>query len=191
MEKSRNSSLWIEEGYTLFAKEGPAGIQVERLARILQLNKSGFYHYFGDLEGFYEELLNLHRKKVVAYIKGIRAIGTIDPEYLELLVRHKIPVLFHMQLIRITGNSAFQKLVEEVRNEEDLVLGGLWADFLGFHDDPALGMRHFDIVEGMFYTRVKFETFNYPFLSSLVTEAKVLMQQIIEHGEAVADDPVI
>ena len=52
MEKHKNSSVWTEEGYRLFAKEGLDGIQVERLARILSLNKSGFYHYFGDLEGF-------------------------------------------------------------------------------------------------------------------------------------------
>jgi AcrR family transcriptional regulator len=52
MEKAKNSSAWTEVGYALFAEEGLDGIQVERLARILKLNKSGFYHYFRDLDGY-------------------------------------------------------------------------------------------------------------------------------------------
>ena len=64
MEKAKNSSVWTEVGYNLFAEEGIEGIQVERLARILQLNKSGFYHYFGDIDGYCEELINLHKKKL-------------------------------------------------------------------------------------------------------------------------------
>jgi AcrR family transcriptional regulator len=60
MEKVKNSLLWTEEGYNIFAKEGLDAIQVERLARILHLNKSGFYHYFGDLEGYCVELIKMH-----------------------------------------------------------------------------------------------------------------------------------
>jgi len=33
---------WIKAGYKLLGKEGVDGVKVERLARILQLNKSGF-----------------------------------------------------------------------------------------------------------------------------------------------------
>ena len=45
MTKSNTSQKWIEAGYERFAHEGPHGIQVERLARIIGVNKSGFYHY--------------------------------------------------------------------------------------------------------------------------------------------------
>ena len=64
MEKAKNLSVWTEAGYKLFAEEGLEGIQVERLARILQLNKSGFYHYFGDLDGYCEELIKLQKEKL-------------------------------------------------------------------------------------------------------------------------------
>ena len=67
MEKHKNSAAWTEVGYDLFAHEGLDGIQVERLARILQLNKSGFYHYFGDLEGFCMELFALHKKSCAVF----------------------------------------------------------------------------------------------------------------------------
>ena len=71
MEKHKNSSVWTEEGYCLFAKEGLHGIQVERLARILGLNKSEFYHYFGDIEGFCYALVLLHKKRFPSFCRKL------------------------------------------------------------------------------------------------------------------------
>mgnify|MGYP006182290595 CR=1 FL=1 len=44
-DQNKRGSLqsWIEEGYSIFSSEGPASIQVERVARNLKKNKSGFY----------------------------------------------------------------------------------------------------------------------------------------------------
>ncbi len=38
---------WIKAGYALLATDEIDGINIERLARALNVNKSGFYHYFG------------------------------------------------------------------------------------------------------------------------------------------------
>ena len=51
---------WINAGYQQFALEGLDGILVERMARILNLNKSGFYYYFGDRDFYLEQLLKFH-----------------------------------------------------------------------------------------------------------------------------------
>jgi AcrR family transcriptional regulator len=59
MKKTNFRDSWLSSGYELFAQEGPDGIQVERLARILNLNKSDFYHYFGEIENFLLELMIL------------------------------------------------------------------------------------------------------------------------------------
>jgi AcrR family transcriptional regulator len=53
-------NTWIKAGYKLLGTEGMDGIKVERLARILDLNKSGFYHYFGTME-FYEDPATISR----------------------------------------------------------------------------------------------------------------------------------
>ena len=90
MEKAKNSSIWTEAGYDLFAEEGIEGIQVERLARILNLNKSGFYHYFGDLDGYCDELIKLHERKADLYLADLAKVKSIDPDYLMVLVKHKI-----------------------------------------------------------------------------------------------------
>lgn len=187
MEKASNASLWIEEGYSFFANEGPNGIQVERLARVLKLNKSGFYHYFGDMDGYYEKLLEHHQKMAQLYLEDIRSIGTIDPEYLHLLVQYKVTTLFHMQLLRNKDNPAFMKRLEMVDNEERVVLQDLWSDFLGLHDKPTLAMQYFDIVNAMFYARIRPDNFDYPFLQTLSTKARDLVQEVVEKGHAQDD----
>ena len=187
MERTSNLSLWIKEGYFFFAKEGPNGIQVERLARALQLNKSGFYHYFGGVDGYIEKLLDHHKTMVQLYLEDIRSIETIDPEYLNLLIQHKITTLFHMQLLRNMGNPAFMKLVEIVDNQGRVVLPDLCSNFLGLHDKPDLAMRYFDIVNAKFYARIRFDNFDYPFLHTLAKKAKALVQEVFEKGHAQDD----
>ena len=62
------TEAWVKAGYKLFGKEGMEAIKVERLARILQLNKSGFYHYFGSMKSYLKSLLQYHigLSKVIA-----------------------------------------------------------------------------------------------------------------------------
>jgi AcrR family transcriptional regulator len=67
MKNTKNLSTWLDTGYELFAREGLEGIQIERLARIVGLNKSGFYHYFGNLEIYRHELVKSHVQKVQQY----------------------------------------------------------------------------------------------------------------------------
>jgi len=51
---------WITKGYRSFAYEGPNGLKVERLSNDVGKNKSSFYHLFGDLEIFQDNLLTYH-----------------------------------------------------------------------------------------------------------------------------------
>lgn len=182
MHKTRNSSLWTEEGYLLFAKEGIEGVQIERLSRILQLNKSGFYHYFGDLDGFCEQLLALHEKKTDCFLADARDAKTIDPEYLEAIVNHKISIMFHIQLIRNNHIQAFKNVADAIDRKEELILREVWIDYIGFHDNPDLAIRYFNIVRDMFYTRMSLQNINYTFLHNLMSEAKDLMQQVVRQS---------
>ena len=190
MEKAKNSSIWTEAGYDLFAEEGIAGIQVERLARILNLNKSGFYHYFGDLDGYCEELIKLHKRKADLYLADVANVKSIDPDYLLVLVQHKIPCLFHLQLIRSKNNLLFYKTAEQIDQQEDVLVGELWSEYLGIQDHPALAIRYFNIVRDMLYARISSKNFDYHTLHTLMAEAKAVMQQMtdvkeLETGESV------
>lgn len=183
MKETRNLSAWAEAGYALFAAEGIDGIQIERLARILQLNKSGFYHYFGDLDVFYLELLALHQKKAVTYMNDLRKIKSIDPEYLEFIVKHKVSVMFQVQLIRM-NESASLRVAEMIDQEQVNILRDVWSKYLGVYDNPGLAMRYFVMVRDMCYARISIKNISAPLLRELIAEAKALMRRMVESNAA-------
>ena len=188
MEKLRNSSVWTEEGYRLFAREGLDGIQVERLARILGLNKSGFYHYFGDLEGYCGELVLLHKKKVGNFLQELGETKKLDPDYLHLLIKYSETVIFQVQLTR-SQNKFFHEASEWVDQKVDVAIRRLWSEFMEVPNDSGGGMRYYAIVRDMFYTRISFQNFNYTFLHNLVKEVKAIMNEITEIRVLEAGEP--
>ena len=86
--------------------------------------------------------------------------------------------MFHIQLIRIKNNQTFQRVVEKVDHQEEILLRDLWTDYIGFHDNPDLAVRYFTIVRDMFYSRLSLQNMNYEFMHNLMNEARELMQQI-------------
>ena len=172
--------MWTELGYELFAAEGLEGIQVERLARILQLNKSGFYHYFADLEGFCQQLIHLHKRKIDLLIVDVLEIKKLDPDYLLLLVKYTSTIMFQVQLTRNKEQYSLYEASEEIDKRLNHGVRDLWIDYLGSNANSDHAMRYYDFVRDMLYTRVSFRNFNFQFLHSLITEAKVLIDQINE-----------
>ncbi len=183
MEKPRNSAAWTEAGYDLFAEEGLEGLQVERLARILQLNKSGFYHYFGDLEGYCDELLKFHQHRVTQYCNRVREVKRIDPDYLHVLIEFKVPTLFQMQLGRIKNKPAFHEVEKWVDHQEEVVIQQLWCNYIDTEISAELTMRYFDMFRSMFYARVGVENFTLPFVTSIFEEAKAVLNQVSHQKE--------
>jgi len=185
MVRARNSNAWLEEGYNLYAQEGMEGIQIERLARILQLNKSGFYHYFGDLEGYCSELIDLHKRTGHDFIVEANRIKAIDPDYFHLLVKYKVAALFQSQVMRDPRNEKFYEVGEQLNRMGDVALRSLWSDYLGLPDRTDLAMRYFGIVRDSFYTRISYDNCDFVYFRKLFTDAKVVLQQITEGNLAV------
>jgi hypothetical protein len=145
---------------------------------MLRLNKSGFYHYFGDLEGFCTELLNLHKHKVNILVEEIFQTETLDPDYLELLVRHAATNMFQVQLVRSSNNRFLYEVSEMTDQKVADAVRKLWCDYMGIPHDSNLGLRYFAIVRDMFYTRISFQNLNYNFLHNIVIDAKAILDEI-------------
>jgi AcrR family transcriptional regulator len=187
MAKSKNASAWTEQGYKLCGEEGFGGLHVERLARILQLNKSGFYHYFGDMDVFFSEILMLHERKLNHLLQDVRQINNVDPEYLQLLVKHAPFITFQVQLTRLKNNRSFYQASEGIEQKINLAVQPLWSDFFGAWNNSDLALRYYFIIRDVFYTRINLQNLNYPFLHHLVMEAKHVITQLARHQVWYAD----
>lgn len=140
MAKARNSTRWTEEGYNLFAHEGPEGLHVEKIARKLQLNKSAFYHYFGNMQSYMEALVQYHISLARSIATEIAGARNIDPDLLQLIVKHKLFFLVDSQLLVKSRPALGSRSLDEageIINKEQLVL---WRNTQGLPDDTAVAL---------------------------------------------------
>jgi AcrR family transcriptional regulator len=177
MTNSTTRQTWIDTGYDLFAKEGLEGIQVERLARILNLNKSGYYHYFGDRNSYIESLMQKQIEYAHQLVKDFSQVRQFDPQFMEVLIKHTTAVMVHNQLVRNRHDELLLQTYQQVNDIVDPVVIRLFADFIGFKDYLEFATKYYSQVRDMFYTQISFERMNYPFLRDFMYQAKEVIQQ--------------
>ncbi len=181
MPRSNSLKTWIDNGYTLFAREGLEGIQVERLAKILDLNKSGFYHYFGSREVFLEQLMDHHFQIAVLMAGEMSKIKQFDPDFFHTLLRYKIPVIAHMQLVRNRHHPLLDKTFVKINNFFDPAVVPSFTEFIGVPGQIELGRKYFELSRDMFYSRITEDKMNEEYLRGLLYEVKKVLQDAIQH----------
>ncbi|MCU0357454.1 MAG: TetR/AcrR family transcriptional regulator [Cyclobacteriaceae bacterium] len=183
MPRSVNAQQqWIEIGYTIFSKEGPEGLQVERLARILDLNKSGFYYYFGDLDSFIDQLFAYHLEKAHAIVLQFRNAATFDPDFFSILIAFKPSILFHMQLVRNRHIKKCHDLYKTINAMVDPEILRLFSDFIGLQNHHELVASFYDQSRDMFYARITDENMNELFLRNLLGEVRELAKNFFKQS---------
>jgi AcrR family transcriptional regulator len=178
MTANRKGLAWLEQGYILFAAEGIDGIQIERLARILQLNKSGFYYYFGDLEGYYAELLKLHEEKAACFVREVGCLKQFNPDFIHLSIAYASAIMFQVQLTRHRNLSLFNEVRKQIDRDVANAVLVLWSDFLAIQNNNPLALKYLHTIRDMFFNRVGLKDFNYEYLNELAEESKLLFAEI-------------
>lgn len=179
MRKAEAFYKWLGTGYQLFGQEGPDGLQVERMARMLGLNKSGFYHYFGDLDTFIDDLLQMHRTNGEQFTEKFRQARSFDPDFYNVLLSSKPTVLFHMQLVRFRHEERYHLFYQELNAMVDPVVVRVFAPHVGLENQRELASRFFGQARDMFYSRITEEKMNEAFLRGLISEVRALIQDFI------------
>jgi AcrR family transcriptional regulator len=177
MSKNNRENSWIDAGYNQFAAEGLEGLQVERLARITGLNKSGYYHYFGDRETFLGKLMERHVHIAVSYTNELKQIKQFDPEFIELLIKYTTPLMFTNQLIRNHQHEIMVLTYTHIFEMIDPVLSDLFADFIGLQDYPEISFKYYNQVRYMFHSVITHDRYNYSFLRDFMYEAREVIQR--------------
>ena len=170
---------WIKAGYKLLATEGMDGIRIERLAKILGLNKSGFYHYFGTMEGFVKRLLEHHIDKAKGIACEIANCQNIDPDLLFLIEKHKAFFLVESQLL-VKGRPVhvLEEVIEagKILNKELLPLLRKSSEL---PDDDSVALAYLNIVRHFFYACIDARHIDYEFLHRLAIDTKGVMDKVI------------
>ena len=168
---------WILVGYSLFAKEGPAAVQVQVMARQVQKSKSSFYHLFADLDIFTEVLLNYHleRSKVIAEKESL--CQNLVPDLVNLLLEVKEDLLFNRQLRVHRSKANFNHFLEKADAVVQESFYKVWARDIGLAEKPHLAKDVFALALENFYLQLTEQHLNYEWLAQYFQNLRGLVQQ--------------
>jgi AcrR family transcriptional regulator len=182
MAKSNSKEQWVEVGYDVFAKDGLPGLRIEVLARMLGLNKSSFYHFFGDLENYKGELMRRHFTRVDHLVSDMALCTNFDPDFLNMLIQHKGTVIVHMQLVSNRTVPLFFNAYERINDMVDPKAMPYWSAFIGIPHNPDLALQYWQVIRDMFYSRISLDNLNYTFLKNIAQEAKGIAEKMLQEN---------
>ena len=175
---------WIEIGYRFFAYEGPSGIKIERLAKEVGKNKSSFYHLFADLEVYTERLLafHLHQAKIIAEKESN---SENERELIDIILKHKIDLLFNRQLRVHRENKEFENCFNQINQISIPAILPLWKKIIGLSENTSLAQIVLSLSLENFYLQITDETLNESWLTTYFASIR---QMVTYFKETIAID---
>jgi len=79
MKKRVSRAEWLTAALVVLAREGVAGVRVERLARDFGIAKSGFYWHFKNRDALLAALLDHWRRECTDVISGNSEVPSLPP----------------------------------------------------------------------------------------------------------------
>lgn len=102
---------WLKKGYEQFAKAGPQNLSISQIGKAIGASRSSFYHHFGDLEFFFDELLAAHWEACQEFDRTAREnCKNLIPDLYRELAKYPLSLQFHIQLFRNRSTPSFNYL---------------------------------------------------------------------------------
>ncbi len=174
-----NKDIWIKSGYETFAVLGEIGLKIEPLAKKVGKNKSSFYHYFADLSIFIDELLAYHIEQSKVIAQKEQAAKNIDPALINIIVEHKIDILFNRQLRINSEQKRFQIILDKSNEIVGNAFVMLWVRDLDLRLNQNQLESIFELALENFYLQVNLKNLNHEWLFNYFTNLKKIVNNFV------------
>lgn len=173
--------VWIDAGYTIFAQGGEAALKVEHLAKVVGISKSSFYHHFVDPDIFMERLLNKHLQQAKRIADKEAEAGSINPELINILLAHKIDLLFNRQLRISANNPTYQRTLAQTNQTIGKHFIRLWLMDTTLNLTPSQAEGLFELALENFFLQLNPSNVNAEWLANYFDNLKHLIKRF-ENG---------
>jgi AcrR family transcriptional regulator len=167
-----SKEIWIKTGYEIFALQGDTALKVELLAKKVGISKSSFYHHFADLEIFIDHLLQHHLDQSAIIAVKEHHAQTVDPELIEILVAHKVDLLFNRQLRIHQDNKNYFATLQKSNQIIGNAFVMLWVKDLRLNLSPKQIEGVFELALENFFLQINVETLNATWLGAFFLNLK-------------------
>ncbi len=176
MEPTAKQLPWVFEGYQVFAIDGPNGLKVERISKLVGKNKSSFYHHFADLEVFVSVLLEHHIKQSI--ILGEKEANcTGKDEFVQLMLEHKRDLLFSRQLRIHRDNEEFEKCFCRTNEISIPNFIPIWSTMIGLENNQKLAGTVLNLSIENFFLQITEETLQEAWLNEYIDNIRNMVMQ--------------
>ncbi|GAB3226605.1 TetR/AcrR family transcriptional regulator [Algoriphagus aestuariicola] len=160
---------WIDKGYGIFASEGLSSIQIERIARSMKKNKSGFYYFFKDRESFIDALMSEHLSRLDSLTYQIREASDFQPDF---FLDHKEVFFFQIQLVKNREVELFDEVLNHFNTRIAAAIIPIWSDYL--ESSIEVADKLWGLTRDAIFCRARQESFTQDWLLGLMAEAKLV-----------------
>ncbi len=176
--KGKNKQIWLEKGYQMISENGFTKVNVESIARAVNKNKSSFYYYFGDWEGFEDSLLEYHLSLAEEFALEIRNCQSIIPGMVDIFLDYKTDIFFHKQLRINRDKPQFKKCFESVFNIFENAILETWKSFLMLEDQSFLAAKILALLSENFLLKITYENYTYQWMYNYLLDVAQLLEEI-------------
>lgn len=173
-----DKSVWLQHGYRLFAENGPPGLKVEILARMVGKSKSSFYHYFSDLEAFVALLLKMHIQRATEMAEAIDLAQKHKSDFVSVVLNFKEDILFHRQLRFNRHLSEYFNCLTEAHSIIETPSVNILALNNGLADHKSVVRLYFQFVLENFLFRVASPSIDAEWINGFCLEVSQLLKAI-------------
>ena len=167
---------WIDKADEVFSKEGPSGLKVERLAKLVEKNKSSFYHHFADLEVFTEILLDYHLEQAVILAeKEAKCSG--EDAFITLMMEHKQDLLFSRQLRIHREIPEFEKCFCTTNEMSMPNFIPVWSQMIGLEANQKLAGTVLRLSIENFFLQITEDTLNPEWLCAYIANIRNMVHE--------------
>lgn len=170
---------WLETGYRHFAESSPGNLSINRLSKELGASRASFYHYFGDIDVFIDELLAMHWKIALDFNRqGKTECKKLFPDLYNILAEHPIPLKFSIQLFRHRNTPAYNFLFIKTyeSSAQDFVLK-LFAEEYNLNQSQSDMLKLWTTVGETWYSRLTMEDLS---AATLQRHAEEIMDAVVQ-----------
>ena len=167
---------WIKLGYETFAIHGEASLKVEQLAKEVGVSKSSFYHHFVDLTFFKERLFEYHLSASKIIAEKEKKATSINPDLINILLEHKIDLLFNRQLRINACESDYRKILLQSNHIIGKDFVSLWLKDMKLMISRIQAEGLFELALENFFLQINPESLNRSWLEAYFENLKRITQ---------------
>lgn len=156
----------------MLALQGENALKIEMLAKKIGISKSSFYHHFADMQLFVEALLNYHLEQSKVIAEKEKSAKTIQPELIDILVAHKIDLLFNRQLRFNQQKNEFRETLEKSNQIIGNEFVRIWATDLQLNLSVKQLESIFELALENFFLQINPENMTFEWISNYFENLK-------------------